>query len=58
MDAEESLELIFRAITAPDAERFLWLGPALSKMLLDRQTENIQSAQALIESCKVGELIS
>ncbi|MCJ1310954.1 hypothetical protein MMC25_004623 [Agyrium rufum] len=52
MDAEESLELIFRAVTAPDVERSLWLSPALSKTLLDRQTQNIQSAQALIESCK------
>ena len=53
MDADDSLELMFRAATAPDVERSLWMSSALSKTLLDRQKHNIQSVQSFVQSYKV-----
>ena len=54
MDADESLELMFRAATAPEVERSLWISSALSKTLLDRQKHNIQSVRSFMQSCKVN----
>ena len=52
--AAEILDVLFRAATNPSEERHIWLGPVASKLLLDRQTEHIQSAGGFISALKVG----
>jgi origin recognition complex subunit 3 len=52
-EAAETLELMFKAVTSPRESRVLYVGPTVSKMLLDRQMEHTQSAQAFIGSLKV-----
>ena len=49
----EILDLLFRCATSPDETRFLWLGANASKLLLDRQTEHIQSARGFITAMQV-----
>ena len=51
--ASEILDILFRAATNADQENSLWLGPGASKLLLDRQTEQIQSAKGFISALKV-----
>lgn len=53
-DAAETLELMFEAVTNPRESKILYVGPNVSKMLLDRQMEHTQSAQAFIGSLKVS----
>ena len=57
-DAAETLELMVESATASDTTRFLFIGPNVYKMLLDRQMEYTQSAQAFIGSLKVCMLYS
>lgn len=52
--ASEILDVLFRAATTPTDTKTLWLGPAASKLLLDRQTDHIQSAKGFIFGLKVG----
>jgi len=52
-DAAETLELMFESATMPRESRVLYIGPNVFKMLLDRQMEHTQSAQAFIGSLKV-----
>ena len=49
----EILDLLFRCATSPDETRFLWLGANTSKLLLDRQTEHIQSARGFVTAMQV-----
>ncbi len=51
--ASDILDIMFRAATSADESNSLWLGPAASKLLLDRQTEHIQSAKGFISMLKV-----
>ena len=48
----EIFDVLFRAATGPAGERHLWLGPAASRLLLDRQIEHIQSASGFIMTLK------
>ena len=55
--AEESLERIFYEINDPvdfGDQNVLRLGPSLSKLLLTRQREDIQSVQSFVSSLKVS----
>ena len=52
-NAIEILDVLFQAATTPDSSKSLWLGAATSKLLLDRQTEHVQSAKGLISGLKV-----
>ena len=52
--AEQTTELMFKAVTAPENPRSMWIGPGISKALLDRQLEHIQSSQAFIQALKVS----
>ena len=54
VDAEQSLERMFEAATSPDIHRLMWIGPGLSKLMLDRQLEHIQSANAFTQASKVS----
>ena len=54
IDAEESLERIFKAATFPDVHRSMWIGPGPSKLILDRQLEHVQSVNAFIQASKVS----
>ncbi|MCJ1242868.1 hypothetical protein MMC30_000064 [Trapelia coarctata] len=56
-DAAETLELMFEAFTSPRQSRLLYIGPNVSKMLLDRQMEYTQSAQAFIGSLKYAHMM-
>ncbi|MCJ1417094.1 hypothetical protein MMC32_003433 [Xylographa parallela] len=51
-DAGETLEMMFRTVTAADDSRSLYVGAGLLKMCLDRQFEHVQSVQAFIQSLK------
>ncbi|MCJ1384856.1 hypothetical protein MMC17_007974 [Xylographa soralifera] len=51
-DATETLEMMFRTVTAPEESRSLYIGAGLLKMFLDRQIEHVQSVQAFIQSLK------
>ena len=52
--ATEVLDALFRCATSPDSSRCFWLGPGTSRLLLDRQTEHIQSAKDFISTQKVS----
>ena len=52
--ATEVLDALFRCATSPDSSRCFWLGPGTSRLLLDRQTEHIQSAKDFISIQKVS----
>ena len=49
---EESLELVFNDCVGPHS--ILRLGPGLSRMLLERQRDHVQSIQAFVSALKVG----
>ena len=49
---EESLEQVFNDCVGP--ESILRLGPGLSRMLLERQRDHVQSIQAFVSALKVG----
>ncbi|KAI9695972.1 MAG: hypothetical protein M1820_008313 [Bogoriella megaspora] len=51
VQADDLLEQVFEA-SIDDVEQQLWLGSGLSRMLLDRQKDHIQSIQAFIDSIK------
>ena len=51
--ASDSMELVFRAVTAPVAENRLWVGAGLCRLILDRQSEHVQSAETFIRVLKV-----
>ncbi len=50
---EESLESVFIATTARRDSGPVWLGSSLSKMLLERQRDHVQSVQAFVMALKV-----
>lgn len=50
---EESLELVFIATTAKQDSGTMWLGSSLSRMLLERQRDHVQSVQAFVMALKV-----
>lgn len=50
---EESLESVFIATTARTNSQTLWLGSLLSKTLLERQRDHVQSVQAFLMALKV-----
>ena len=49
----EILDVLFRATTTPEDQQSLWLGSGAAKLLLDRQTEHLQSAKGFISALKV-----
>lgn len=50
---EESLESAFMATTAERLSGTMWLGSGLSRMLLERQRDHVQSVQAFLMALKV-----
>ena len=52
--AEHTTELMFKVATSSEVSRSMWIGPGLSKALLDRQLEHIQSGHAFIQAFKVS----
>ncbi|MCJ1232868.1 hypothetical protein MMC14_000822 [Varicellaria rhodocarpa] len=56
-DAEETLDLLFRAITSPNVHGQLRIGSALMKTIIDRQLEHIQSGHAFIQAVKYAYII-
>ena len=51
---EESLESVFTATTGETGCGPLWLGPGLSRVLLERQKDHVQSVQAFCMALKVS----
>ena len=51
--ASEILDILFSAATTDDGDPAVLIGPAVSKLLLDRQTDQIASAMGFISALKV-----
>lgn len=55
-DASEILDVLFKSATTREGTKGLWIGSGASKLLLDRQTEHIPSANSFITSLKVSRM--
>ena len=51
--AQSETEDLFRAAASPEDTRVLWLGPGLSRVMIQRQDESIQSVSLFVQAVKV-----
>ena len=54
---QETLESIFKSATSGGTQLSLWIGAGLSRSLLDRQREHLQSVRAFTQAIKVSPML-